>query len=210
MTHSDRSRRDAWKTHLYGHWQASGNQYQRQPVLLYLYPPIGKMLSPRTRGVATKIWARWSATWSEACEWDSARSGRADTIGLILTLALWGGGILFWRRHLVWRTPYTFFSTLSKNFSPRSYQVRSPGQFKWQYLRNIYDWSVTTVLKGLLWIFSWVDKGISTHKKYIGIFITVTWGQVNMTHGGLTWPVPIKQWENVQKHFFPKLRDVTF
>ena len=96
----------------------------------------------------------------------------------------------------------TFFSTLSKNFSPRSYQVRSPGQFKWQYLRNIYDWSVTTVLKGLLWIFSWVDKGISTHKKYIGIFITVTWGQVNMTHGGLTWPVPIKQWENVQKHFF--------
>ena len=92
------------------------------------------------------------------------------------------------------------FRTLPENFSPRSYQVRSPGQVKWPYLkkylgfRRYYSfWDINMKL-------SEVDKGISTYKMYVSDFFY--FGDLR---SGRFWDfIIIRQFGNAHSLFFRK------
>ena len=76
------------------------------------------------------------------------------------------------------------FRTSCENFRPRSLKVRSPGHVKWPHLRkspnsrhNYTDWPIA-------WKKSTIDifmrsYTLSLSKAYLGMLISVTYGQVN-------------------------------
>ena len=83
------------------------------------------------------------------------------------------------------------FRTLRENFGPRSSQVRLPGQVKWQYLHNLYDYAVTAVFKVLIWNFQELIRA-SVHTKRLSR--NVHFGDLK---SGQFWDLTIiRQWEN--------------
>ena len=106
------------------------------------------------------------------------------------------------RRHCALRFwhafPYINCATLKK-ISPRSSQVRSPGQAKWSYLENIYDCVVTTVFKVSICNFQELIKASIPTKRLSRNFDFVD------LRSGQFWDLTIiSQWENIQMPFSRK------
>ena len=62
------------------------------------------------------------------------------------------------------------FRTLPENFSPRSSQVRSPGQVKWPYLKKYLGFRRDYSLWGINRKLSGVGKGVNAYKTFISEF----------------------------------------
>ena len=74
------------------------------------------------------------------------------------------------------------FRITPENFSPRSFQVRTTGQVKWHYPKNIFDCVLPTVFKGSIrnrqHFHQLIRASVPTKRMYRNL-ISETWDQAN-------------------------------